>query len=49
MKSLVYNNLEVGDVANEFVTLGKVVAKHNVNSMCWLLLVAFNKVFSSLK
>lgn len=37
------------DVTNEVITLAEVVVKHNINSMCWCLCVAFNKVLHSLK
>lgn len=40
---------QVPAVTNELLPLVEVVEKHNVNSMCWLLLIAFNKVFHSLK
>lgn len=38
---------KVDNVTNELITLAEVVVKHNVNSMCWCLWVAFDKLFHS--
>lgn len=40
---------KVDDVISELITLGEVGAKHSVNGMYWLLLVALNKVLCDLK